>query len=208
VSEDTRTIHQRLNDVENEVRAVGKGDRNDFHKFMFRGVDRVTNAVAQAFRRHGVLGPFPRLIKLESRDTPTEKGKTAREVTVTVEYRYVGLMGDEVKGVVPGEAADTGDKAVSKAMSVAYRTWLIQSLNLPTEQIDPDSQTYTRADRELTGWKQRIKQAADERGWSVEELALNFEEWSAGEDIRSADVDVLKEYHAHLVPPKTMQRAQ
>lgn len=205
---DKPTIVELLAEVEREVKAVGKGDRNDFHKFMFRGVDRVINAVAPALRRHGIVGPVPELVDLQSRDSATEKGKTAREVTVTVSYTYYGPAGDSLSGSVPGEAQDTGDKAVSKAMSVAYRTWLIQSLNLPTEQADPDSQSYTRADRELNGWKAKLKAVADEKGWTLEQLGYEFESWSEGADIREADADLLRDFHAHLVPPKVMRRAQ
>jgi hypothetical protein len=40
---------------------------------------------------------------------------------------------------------DSGDKAVPKAMSVAFRTALLQALALPTDEPDPDASTYERA---------------------------------------------------------------
>ncbi len=40
---------------------------------------------------------------------------------------------------------DSGDKATAKAMSVAYRIALIQALNAPTGDPDPDTQTYERS---------------------------------------------------------------
>jgi hypothetical protein len=46
---------------------------------------------------------------------------------------------------VPGEAFDSGDKATAKAMSVAFRIALLQGLSLPTDETDPDAQTYERA---------------------------------------------------------------
>ena len=36
-----------------------------------------------------------------------------------------------------GEAFDAGDKATPKAMSVAYRTMLLQTLCLPTGEVEP-----------------------------------------------------------------------
>src|SRR5690606_34079164 len=45
-----------------------------------------------------------------------------------------------------GEAMDSGDKATSKAMSVAFRTALIQALALPTDEPDPAESTYQRSD--------------------------------------------------------------
>jgi hypothetical protein len=43
---------------------------------------------------------------------------------------------------------DSGDKAAPKAMSVAYRIALLQALNLPTDDADPDSQSYERSPRQ------------------------------------------------------------
>jgi hypothetical protein len=202
---DLPTIAQALAAVMADVTHVGKGDRNDFHKFMFRGIDRVINEVGPALRAHRVV-VMPALLNLDSRDIQTDKGKTSREVTVTVSYTFHGPAGDCLVCVVPGEAQDVGDKAVSKAMSVAYRTALLQALTIPTEQADPDSQSYTREERTLDGWKRKIMDEATKREWSVDDLAFQFSEWSQGEDIRNADVDALMEFHKHLVPPRKVQR--
>jgi hypothetical protein len=196
------TVVQSLLEVMREVTAIEKGDRNDFHKFLFRGIDRVINQVGPALRTHGVL-ILPTLHKLESRDVTTEKGKLSREVTVEVAYTFYGPEGDQLVCVVPGEAQDTGDKAVSKAMSVAFRTALIQALTIPTEQQDPDAQTYTRKPDALTAWKNKLMEEAKRREWDVDQLAHEFHEWSMGADIRDANADTLQKFHQHLVPPKT-----
>jgi hypothetical protein len=44
-----------------------------------------------------------------------------------------------------GEAFDMGDKATAKAMSVAYRTCLLQALTIPTDDPDPDESSYEQA---------------------------------------------------------------
>ena len=41
---------------------------------------------------------------------------------------------------------DSGDKATPKAMSVAFRIALLQALALPTDEPDPDSYAYERAE--------------------------------------------------------------
>ncbi|NKU87713.1 hypothetical protein GS884_09095 [Rhodococcus hoagii] len=56
-----------------------------------------------------------------------------------------GPAGDSFSGSAYGEAADAGDKAVSKAQSVAYRTFLLQGLTVPTEERDPDADVHERA---------------------------------------------------------------
>lgn len=199
-------VHEAIAAVMQDVTSVGKGDKNDFHKFLFRGIDRILNEVGPALRRHGVI-VLPDLRNLDSRDVTTSKDKSTREVTVTVAYTFIGPEGDQLVAVVPGEAQDSGDKAVSKAMSVAFRTALIQALSIPTEERDPDAQSYERGRPDLlTGWKNKVMEEAKKRDWDVETLAYEFQSWSEGEDIREATVDRLQAFHQHLVPPTTVQR--
>jgi hypothetical protein len=51
----------------------------------------------------------------------------------------------------PGEAFDSGDKSTAKAMSVAYRTALLQALTLPTDEPDPDETVEELAPRQQNG---------------------------------------------------------
>jgi hypothetical protein len=66
-------------------------------------------------------------------------------VKVKVTYTFIGANGDSIKATVVGEAMDAGDKATAKAMSVAFRTALLQALSLPTDEPDPDSSSYERS---------------------------------------------------------------
>lgn len=200
-----RTVFQAVADVMADVTHVGKSDRNDFHKFMFRGIDTVIDNVGPALRKHRVM-VFPELLQLDSRDTQTDKGKTAREVTVRVKYTFYGPAGDDLSVVVPGEAQDTGDKAVSKAMSVAFRTALLQALAIPTREQEPDAQTYERAADPVLGLKKKIMEAAKGRGWDVDGLAQDYAEWSQGGDVRTAEEPDLAAYLKYLEPPRTMRR--
>lgn len=196
------TVVEALAAVMADVTSVGKGDKNDFHGFMFRGVDRVINKVGPALRAHGVV-VLPALRDLQTRDVTSDKGKTSREVTVTVAYEFHGPDGDSLVCVVPGEAQDTGDKAVSKAMSVAWRTALIQAFSIPTDEADPDSRTYIRGPDLLSAWKNKVMAEAQKREWDVDMLAHEFHEWNQGGDIREANADLLQKFYEFLVPPKT-----
>jgi hypothetical protein len=66
-------------------------------------------------------------------------------VKVKVTYTFIGASGDSIKATVVGEAMDSGDKATAKAMSVAFRTALLQALSLPTDEPDPDATSYERS---------------------------------------------------------------
>jgi hypothetical protein len=59
-----------------------------------------------------------------------------------VTYRFTAPDGSHLETTVAGEAQDYGDKATPKAMSVAFRTALLQALALPTDEPDPDTATY------------------------------------------------------------------
>lgn len=136
----TPTLVERLVAVKNDIGAVGKADRNSAQGFNFRGIDAVLNAVSGPLRKHGVL-VYPELVSLEKGTATTSKGATMNTVVVTVNYVFTD--GDQgIVVTVPGEAFDSGDKCVAKAMSVAYRTALIQALSLPTDEPDPDIYSY------------------------------------------------------------------
>jgi hypothetical protein len=67
-------------------------------------------------------------------------------VRISVSFSVYGSEGEPITGTVAAEAFDSGDKATAKAMSVAYRTFLLQLLCLPTDEPDPDSYTYNIAE--------------------------------------------------------------
>lgn len=140
---DKPTIVEALAAAMGEVRAVGKDDFNSQQRYNFRGVDAVVNACAPVLRKHGVI-VAPMMESSSWRDVKTSTGKDSREVTVTVRYRFYGPAGDYIDAIVPGESMDFGDKGAPKAMSVAFRTALIQTLCLPTHDVDPDSESYER----------------------------------------------------------------
>lgn len=134
------TVQEALARVMGDVRAVGKDERNKQQGFNFRGIDAVLNAVGPALRAHGVI-VTPHLDSLTRRQTTTSKGAAMNCVDVVVTYTFTGPAGDVLTATVPGEAFDSGDKATPKAMSVAFRTALLQALALPTTDTDVDAES-------------------------------------------------------------------
>jgi hypothetical protein len=140
------TVVQALAAVMAEVQSVGKDGKNTQQGYNFRGIDGVVNAVGPALRKHGVV-IIPTLLESSYRDIEVGKNRTLmREVTVTVRYTIHGPAGDTLEGTVVGESMDSGDKGTAKAFSVAYRTFLLQALTIPTHQPDPDEQSYERSE--------------------------------------------------------------
>lgn len=204
-NEDLPTVLQALANVMKDVTSIGKKDFNDFHKFNFRGIDTVLDKVGPALRDHGIV-PIPELREIQSDDLTAKDGKRKRGVTLTVAYTFYGPRGDSITTVVPGEANDTEDKASSKAMSVAFRTALLQVLAIPTGERDPH--TGPRVSTKLARLREQAKKFAADKGWSFEELRADFTNWTGGGLIEEADEDDLDEYLKSVNPQatKTMQR--
>lgn len=138
-------IYHALANVMKGCNGVAKRDRNDQQRFTFRGIDAVLNAVGPILREHSVM-VMP-VVREVSRETiTTEKGKSMLRVNVLVDYQFYATDGSSVTATVAAESFDFGDKATAKAMSVAFRTALIQALALPTDETDPDAQSYDVSD--------------------------------------------------------------
>lgn len=134
-------IHTALAAVMADAKSVAKRDRNTHQNFMFRGIDAVVNAVGPILRTHHVIVvPNVRNVAYDGVHTTNDKPATA--CRVVVEYVFYAPDGSSLACIVAGEAWDHGDKATPKAMSVAFRTALLQALALPTDEADPDTQTY------------------------------------------------------------------
>lgn len=147
-TETTPTVHQAMLGVMRQVRAVGKDSHNGHGNFNFRGIDATLNAIGPAMRDHGIL-PLPQVMEQSAEMVEVGNNRTrTRMVTVTVRYTFAGPAGDTVVVETPGEAMDSGDKAITKAMSVAYRTALLQTFALPTQEKDPDADSYERSPAE------------------------------------------------------------
>lgn len=132
--------------VMREVQGVAKKDKNTQQGFSFRGIDAVVNAVGPALRKHG--GFIVPNIEGNAREVVASRNGGSLNVTrLEVAFSVYGTEGDPIIGVVAAEAFDSGDKATAKAMSVAYRTFILQTFCLPTDEPDPDSFSYETGER-------------------------------------------------------------
>jgi len=139
-------VHAALVAVMADIGAVRKGDRNAQQNFNFRGIDAVVNAASPAFRKHGVT-VRPRVDSVDYAVMTTNNNRTVNSCRLVVTYIFTGPAGDSIEATVAAEAFDSGDKATPKAMSVAMRTALLQTLALPTDEPDPDATSYEAAPR-------------------------------------------------------------
>lgn len=141
------SVYEAINNVMDDVRAVGKNDRNTQQNFNFRGIDAVVNALSPVMRKHGLTVRPSNVLSIEHVPFTTKSGSLGVSCRVLVEYTFTDIKGDSCTSIVAAEANDYGDKATPKAMSVAFRTCLLQAFALPTTEVDPDAESYDHGEK-------------------------------------------------------------
>lgn len=140
VFDDDRTIYERLWAITAELPAIGKTQRNTQQNFNFRGHDDVLNALNPLLSKHGVIIVPNVLERIASSERTTKKGDTMYEVNLHVAFDFYGAKGDSLRASTWGEGTDMGDKATSKALTMAFKYALAQVFAVSTaEDYDPDS---------------------------------------------------------------------
>jgi len=187
MSDQKPAIHEALVSVMEEVKSVAKKDRNESQRFNFRGIDAVVNAVGPALRKHGVL-VLPEVLEHRYETATSSKGTPMGHVIVKVAYTFIGPAGDSLTCSVMGESMDIGDKATPKAMSVAFRTALLQALTLPTDEPDPDSESYERGAPKQAVERTPSKPSAD--ATKVPDLVARFADAESAEDLAGISQEI------------------
>lgn len=139
------SVHELWSRVMDSVRSVEKGDYNKEQHFRFRGIDAVMEAVGPALRAHKVHVRPRRILEHSATEYTSKNGARMVNRVVRVEWEVTGPQGDSFVGESMGEAADAGDKSLTKAQSVAYRVFLLNALTVPTGDPDPDAESHERA---------------------------------------------------------------
>lgn len=133
-------VHVAWSRVMGDVQWIGKG-RSPGLNYQFRGIDAVRNAVGPVLRRHGVM-VLPISAEPEFSMVTMKSGAVMHFCRIAVTYAVIGPKGDRlpVDPVAVGEAFDSGDKAATKAQSIAERTMYITALAIPTDEPAMDTE--------------------------------------------------------------------
>lgn len=137
----TGAIYELMPKVAAAIGTVGKDKKASMGaggSFSFRGIDDFLNACHTALVDHVVtLTPHVvehRLIERERVKDGRTVGMTIH-VIVTVDYTFTAPDASSCTVRTVGEAADTGDKATSKAMSQALKYALMHTFTVPTQDM-------------------------------------------------------------------------
>lgn len=114
----------------------GSGD----FRFAFRGIEELLEVVNPLCKKHGLLTP-PAMVGDPIVGEYSTKNSTMHWVMVPTAIHFQAHEGDIiVGGPFLGEAADSGDKAATKAQSVAWREIMFKTFNVPTRGEDYDTE--------------------------------------------------------------------
>lgn len=141
-----KLIYQKIANILKETKAITKSEKNQQQGFKFRGIDNVMNELHELFAKNDVF-ILQEVQGFTTENRPTKSGGTNTFTRATIRFCYMTTDGSHVDTVNVGEAMDSGDKGMNKAMSIALKYSLLQMFLIPTEeQKDPDSATPEETD--------------------------------------------------------------
>lgn len=121
--------------------AVPKSGTNTQQGFKFRSIDHVIDTLGPLLHEHQVFF-VPTVLERVAETRQTSKGNNLYAVCLHVRYTFYDVDGNQVSCDVWGEGSDSGDKATSKAMTMALKSALSQTFAISSED-DPDATTVT-----------------------------------------------------------------
>lgn len=137
----TPKIYEDLIKANELVGAISKGNTNQQQGFKFRGVDDVYNRLHPILAKCGIV-IVPEVVSYEVTERQARNG-VLLYTRATIRHHFTASDGSSVTTLVVGEAMDSGDKGMNKAMSIALKYALFQLFTIPTdEDKDPDATTH------------------------------------------------------------------
>jgi hypothetical protein len=155
-------IYERMAEVMADIDAVAKDSTNQVQGFKFRSIDQVCNMLHPILKQHQIF-IRQELLDVTKTERVTENGAVQYCATLKIKYSFVTVDMSEVTNIVLGEAVDTGDKAVTKAMSFALKYCLLQTFCIPTEEKSHEADFFTPEETVKVTNQNRATQAPIEK---------------------------------------------
>lgn len=129
-------IDERWSWVLSHLPAIGKDSRNEQQGFNYRSIDTVLNHLKPLLSAASVH-IIPVRQTFERGSYTTGRGTVMQTCTVTSTWQVRSASGDFFEAETVGEGADAGDKATSKAQTMAFKYLLWPALAIASND-DPD----------------------------------------------------------------------
>lgn len=131
-TENRQLIYTKIPKIMSLVGVIGKDRNNTMQGYKFRGIDDMYNALNEHLASENVFATS-KVIDVKREERQSNKGGTLLYSILTMEFEFFAEDGSSVKSTTIGEAMDSGDKSINKAMSTAYKYALMQIFCIPTE---------------------------------------------------------------------------
>lgn len=135
-------IHTAVHGVMRDIAKTGiaKLKKNMQQGYNFRGIEDAMNELSPLLVNNGIIvtPSYSDLHIIDRVKGDPADAKATRFATIKGTFKYEAEDGSFVVGECYGEAMDSGDKAVTKAQSVAFRTALFQQFVVPFMAMDPE----------------------------------------------------------------------
>jgi hypothetical protein len=134
------SIFAKLGQVMKSIKAIGKNQKNEQQKFMFRGIDDFMNELHDLLADAGII-IIPSEKEHIQEQCSTKSGTVQFRTRLHMSFTFASTEdGSSVTADGWGEAADSGDKGYNKCKSIALKYVLMQMFLVPTKDLaDPDA---------------------------------------------------------------------
>ena len=173
----TQAIYPALIEANKKIGAIAKGSKNAQQGFMFRGVDDVYNELHPVLADCGIV-IIPEVVSYEVSEKQGRNG-VLLYTRATIRHHFTTSDGSYVTTTVVGEAMDSGDKGMNKAMSMALKYSLLQLFTIPTKEdkdTDKTSHELLPQATKVPDYQSKVEDAVNElaKASSLDELATIF----------------------------------
>ena len=163
-------IYAAIAGVINDIGTVSKDKVNKQQGFKYRSIDDVYSVLNPALAKNRVF-ILPEILNESREIKTTAKGTQMICVILDMKYTIYAEDGSHIQTILKGEAMDTGDKAINKAMAIAYKYLCFQLFCIPVEDMeDPDADSHELgADKQATKSEPKNRTPASGKKKSAEE---------------------------------------
>lgn len=190
-------IYESITKIMEEVPAITKSDKNEMQKFMYRGIDKVMNAMQPLLAKYKVF-IVPECLEKTREERVSSKGGNLIYSILKMKYKFYAEDGSFVEAITIGEGMDSGDKASNKAMAIAMKYAMFQVFCIPTDAEDDPDKTSPEPSKpsKEKGQPNEIKQASEKQ---VKIIADNYK----GENLTK----LLKAYNVEKLEDLSIEQA-
>ena len=138
-------IYTALAKANKMIGSVTKSRVNTQQNFNFRGIDDVYNELHHVLANCEIF-IIPEVMSFEVTERVTRSNSTLLFTRATIRHHFTTSDGSSVTTTTVGEAMDSADKGMNKAMSISLKYALLQLFTIPTrEEKDTEAHSYELA---------------------------------------------------------------